>query len=165
MEFVRSYGAQNKHQILPYTTLKERFLWPRWRVFTAWYSQSPYVTQICFVFKRLMSHMGPPTSYLCHYLLLISHQYWYHFVFQLVIEHCNKKQSENNNPYFLIQALSKWHVRILQNFTTMLLKAQLFFNLISIFVANLRQPSSKSMYSCSVKVALLPLHPLTQGIL
>jgi len=43
MEFVRSYGAQNKHQILPYTTLKERFLWPRWRVFTAWYSQSPYV--------------------------------------------------------------------------------------------------------------------------
>jgi hypothetical protein len=47
------YGSQNKQQILPYVTLKDWFLWSRWRVFTARYAQSPYITQIRFVCKGL----------------------------------------------------------------------------------------------------------------
>ena len=77
------YGSRNKKQILPYATLKDLFLWPRWTVFTVrytlspyithmftvWYALSPYIThmftvryalspyitQICFIFKWLMT--------------------------------------------------------------------------------------------------------------
>jgi len=47
------YGSRNKQQILPYKTLKDWFFKPRWRVLTARYTQSPYITQIRFVFNRL----------------------------------------------------------------------------------------------------------------
>jgi len=38
------YGSKNKQQILPYETLNDFFFNPRWRVFTARYAQSPYIT-------------------------------------------------------------------------------------------------------------------------
>jgi hypothetical protein len=46
-------GSQNKQYILPYTSLTDWFLLPKCRAFTARYGLSPYVTQICFVFKGL----------------------------------------------------------------------------------------------------------------
>jgi hypothetical protein len=48
------YGSQNKQQLLPYKTLRDWFLWPKWRVFTARYALSPYIKQIRFVFKGLI---------------------------------------------------------------------------------------------------------------
>jgi hypothetical protein len=47
------YGSQNKQQLLPYKTLTDWFLYPKWRVFTARYALSPYTKQIRFVFKGL----------------------------------------------------------------------------------------------------------------
>ena len=47
------YGSRNKQQRLPYTALTDWFLQPKWRVFTARYALSPYITQIRFVFKGL----------------------------------------------------------------------------------------------------------------
>jgi hypothetical protein len=47
------YGSQNKQQLLPYKTLRDWFLYPKWRVFTARYVLSPYIKQIRFVFKGL----------------------------------------------------------------------------------------------------------------
>jgi hypothetical protein len=47
------YGSQKKQQLLPYKTLRDRFLKPKWRVFTARYALSPYIKQIRFVFKGL----------------------------------------------------------------------------------------------------------------
>jgi hypothetical protein len=47
------YGSQNKQQILPYKTLRDWFLLPKWRVFTARYALRPYIKQIRFVFKGL----------------------------------------------------------------------------------------------------------------
>jgi hypothetical protein len=48
------YGSQNKQQLLPYKTLTDWLLYPKWRVFTARYALSPYIKQIRFVFKGLM---------------------------------------------------------------------------------------------------------------
>jgi hypothetical protein len=39
---------------LPYKTLRDWFLQPKWRVFTARYALSPYIKQIRFVFKGLI---------------------------------------------------------------------------------------------------------------
>jgi hypothetical protein len=50
------YGSQNKQQLLPYKTLRDWFLYPRWRVFTARYALSPYIKQIRFVFKGLITN-------------------------------------------------------------------------------------------------------------
>jgi hypothetical protein len=47
-------GSQNKQQLLPYKTLRDWFLQPKWRVFTARYALSPDIKQIRFVFKGLM---------------------------------------------------------------------------------------------------------------
>jgi hypothetical protein len=47
------YGSQNKQQLLPYKTLRDWFLQPKWRVFTARYALSPYIKQIRFVFSGL----------------------------------------------------------------------------------------------------------------
>jgi hypothetical protein len=47
-------GSQNKQQLLPYTTLRDKFLKPTWRVFTAQYAISPYIKQTHFVFKGLI---------------------------------------------------------------------------------------------------------------
>jgi hypothetical protein len=47
------YGSQNKHQLLPYKTLRDWFLYPKWRVFSARYALSPYIKQIRFVFNLL----------------------------------------------------------------------------------------------------------------
>jgi hypothetical protein len=49
------YGSQNKQQLLPYETSRDWFLQPKWRVFTARYALSPYIKQIRFVFKGLIS--------------------------------------------------------------------------------------------------------------
>ena len=38
------YGSQNKQKLLPYTALNDWFLQPNWRVFTARYVLSPYIT-------------------------------------------------------------------------------------------------------------------------
>jgi hypothetical protein len=38
------YRSQNKQQLLPYKTLRDWFLYPMWRVFTARYELSPYKT-------------------------------------------------------------------------------------------------------------------------
>jgi hypothetical protein len=48
------YGSQNKQQLLPYKTIRDWFLQPKWRVFTARYALSPYLKQTRFVFKGLM---------------------------------------------------------------------------------------------------------------
>jgi hypothetical protein len=48
------YGSQNKQQLLPYKTLKDWFLQPKWRVFTARYALSPNTKQMRSVFKGLM---------------------------------------------------------------------------------------------------------------
>jgi hypothetical protein len=50
------HGSRNKQQTLSYTTLKDRFLQPWWKVFTARYGLIPYITQIFFVFKGITSH-------------------------------------------------------------------------------------------------------------
>jgi hypothetical protein len=47
------YGSQNKQQLSPYKTLRDWFLKPKWRVFTARYALSPYIKQTRFVFKGL----------------------------------------------------------------------------------------------------------------
>jgi hypothetical protein len=52
------YGSQNKQQLLPYKTLTDWFLQPKWRVFTARYALSPYIKQIRFVFKGLTCHVS-----------------------------------------------------------------------------------------------------------
>jgi hypothetical protein len=52
------YGSQNKQQLVPYKTLTDWFLQPKWRVFTARYALSPYIKQIRFVFKGLMVVKG-----------------------------------------------------------------------------------------------------------
>jgi hypothetical protein len=49
------YGSQNKQQLLPYNTLRDWFLWPKWRVFTARYALSLYIKQAHFVFEGLMN--------------------------------------------------------------------------------------------------------------
>jgi hypothetical protein len=49
------YGSQNKQQLLPYKTLRDCFLKPTWRVFTARYALSLYIEQTRFVFKGLIS--------------------------------------------------------------------------------------------------------------
>jgi hypothetical protein len=49
------YGSQNKQQLLPYKTLRDWFLYPKWRVFTVRYALSPYIKQIRFVFKGLVN--------------------------------------------------------------------------------------------------------------
>jgi hypothetical protein len=38
---------------LPYKTLRDWFLQPKWRLFTVRYALSPYIKQIRFVFKGL----------------------------------------------------------------------------------------------------------------
>jgi hypothetical protein len=47
------YGCQKKQQILPYTSLTDWFLLPKWRVFTARYALSPYLKQTRLVLKGL----------------------------------------------------------------------------------------------------------------
>jgi hypothetical protein len=47
------YGSQNKQQLLPYKILRDWFLEPKWRVFTARYALSPYIKQMRSVFKGL----------------------------------------------------------------------------------------------------------------
>jgi hypothetical protein len=55
------YGSQNKQQLLLYKTLRDWFLWPKWRVFTARYALSPYIKQIRFVFTGLIeAECGEP---------------------------------------------------------------------------------------------------------
>jgi hypothetical protein len=49
------YGSQNKQQLLPYKTLRDWLLQPKWRVFTARYALSPYIKQIRLVFKGLIT--------------------------------------------------------------------------------------------------------------
>jgi hypothetical protein len=56
-------------------------------------------------------------------------------------------------------------MKISQNFTTTLLKAQLFFNVVSIFVNCLFSPMNKSIHSHPAKVALPPLQPLALSFL
>jgi hypothetical protein len=48
------YGSENKEQLLPCTTLKDCFLYPRIRVFTARYGLSPYIKHTRFVLKGLI---------------------------------------------------------------------------------------------------------------
>ena len=48
------YGSRNKQHILPYRTLRDCLLQPRWKVFTAQLAQSPYITQIPVFFKSLV---------------------------------------------------------------------------------------------------------------
>jgi hypothetical protein len=43
---------------LPYKTLRDWFLQPKWRVFTARYALSPYIKQIRFVFIGLIQAQG-----------------------------------------------------------------------------------------------------------
>jgi hypothetical protein len=47
---------------LPYKTLRDWFLQPKWRVFTARYALSPYIKQIRFVFKGLITYDESHTS-------------------------------------------------------------------------------------------------------
>jgi hypothetical protein len=56
------YGSQNKQQLLPYKTLRDWFLQHKWRVFTARYALSPYIKQIRFVFKGLISTVAGLTD-------------------------------------------------------------------------------------------------------
>jgi hypothetical protein len=49
--------SKNKQRLLPWKTLTDCFLEPRWRVFTARYALSPYIKQIRFVFKGLNSQL------------------------------------------------------------------------------------------------------------
>jgi hypothetical protein len=51
------YGLQNKRSYLPYTSLTDWFLQPKWRVFNARYGLSPYITQICLILKGLMMNL------------------------------------------------------------------------------------------------------------
>jgi hypothetical protein len=56
------YGSQNKQQLLPYKTLRDWFLQQKWRVLTARYALSPYIKQICFVFKGLINNNGSESN-------------------------------------------------------------------------------------------------------
>jgi hypothetical protein len=47
------YGSQKKQQLLPYKTLRDGF-YNRGGVFTARYALSPYIKEMCFVFKGLI---------------------------------------------------------------------------------------------------------------
>jgi len=49
-------------------------------------------------------------------------------------------------------------MKISQYFTVMLLKAQLFFHIVSIFVDSFLRPLDKGMYSVPVKVSTPPAH-------
>jgi hypothetical protein len=48
--------SQNKQRLLPYTTLKDCFLYPTRRVFTARYGHSPYIKHTLFVFKAIINY-------------------------------------------------------------------------------------------------------------
>ena len=52
-EYILFMCSQNKQRLLPYSTLTVWFLYPRWRVFTARYGLSPYITLIRLVFIGL----------------------------------------------------------------------------------------------------------------
>jgi hypothetical protein len=51
--FMCFYGSQNKQEILPYISLTDWILQPKWRVFTAWYELTPYITHIGLMKKRV----------------------------------------------------------------------------------------------------------------
>jgi hypothetical protein len=53
------YGSLNKQQLLPYKILRNWFVQPTWRVFTARYALSSYIKQMRFVFKELMKKERP----------------------------------------------------------------------------------------------------------
>jgi hypothetical protein len=48
------YGSMYNQLLLPYKTLRDWFLLPKWSVFTARYALSSYIKQTRFVFKGLM---------------------------------------------------------------------------------------------------------------
>jgi hypothetical protein len=64
------YVSQNKQQLLPYKTLRDWFLQPKWRVFTARYALSPYIKVIRFVFKMLNEINSQMSDYAQIYLFI-----------------------------------------------------------------------------------------------
>jgi len=44
-------GSQNEQKLLPYKSLTDWFLLPKWSVFTERYALRPYTTQIRLVYK------------------------------------------------------------------------------------------------------------------
>jgi hypothetical protein len=56
-------------------------------------------------------------------------------------------------------------MKVSQYFTMLLLKAQLFFHIVSIFVDSFLPPLDKGMYSLSGKVSTPPAHQLAHSIL
>lgn len=53
-------------------------------------------------------------------------------------------------PLFISCCLQVRHTKVSENLTATLLKAKLFFNIISIFVSNILLPLDKSIHSCLV---------------
>ena len=75
-------------------------------------------------------------------------------------------QSKSNAYYLLYHAIHKFDIRKFQKTSPQhCWKAYLFFNVVPIFADKLLPPTSKSMHSYPVKVALCPLQSLMQGIL
>jgi len=70
--------------------------------------------------------------------------------------HTNPRQ-ELVPPMFILCYLQVRHEEISKNLTGTLLRAKLFFNIISIFVNVIFPPSDKSIHSCQTEVSLLPL--------
>jgi hypothetical protein len=86
------YGSQNKQQLLPYKTLRDWFLQPKWRVFTARYALSPYIKQTGFVFKVLMRpstrySIYPPPIFILAPLVSVpqEHSFWSLPILDLII--------------------------------------------------------------------------------
>jgi len=72
--------------------------------------------------------------------------------------HIHTKARKELMPSIFISCyLQVRHAEISKNLTTTLLRAKLFFNIISIFVNVILPPSDKSTHSCRVEVSLLPL--------
>jgi len=67
-----------------------------------------------------------------------------------------KARQELMPPIFILCYLQVRHEKISKNLPVTLLRAKLFFNIISIFV-NILPRSDKSIHSCQVEVSLLPL--------
>jgi hypothetical protein len=74
--------SQNKQQLLPYKTVSDWFLQPKWKVFTARYALSPYIKQIRFVFKGLNNPENPGGTVAYRLgMTAVHHQYKYQHLF------------------------------------------------------------------------------------
>lgn len=77
---------------------------------------------------------------------------------------CTRGSQKVMPPFFISRNLQVEHMKISENFTTPLPKAELFFSIFSKFVNSLLPSLNKSIYSFLVKVPLYPMQTLVHNI-